>query len=75
MSRKTTKGRGVSELAELISAVLRHPDTPAALYNDLVDHLSGYAVDLTTSEHVAGWLEQQRRAESARERTPRKGKR
>lgn len=75
MTRKGTSSRGVRSLAELISAVLRHPDTPAALYNDLVDHLSGHAVDLTTPEHVAGWLEHQRRAAAAATRAPRKGKR
>ena len=69
-----TKRGGVRGLAELISAVLRHPDCPVPLYNKLVDQLCEYSADVTSPEHVAGWLEQQR-AEAAGARTPRRGKR
>ncbi|HEY9285906.1 MAG TPA: hypothetical protein VIP46_20825 [Pyrinomonadaceae bacterium] len=65
VGKRTTPGRGVRELAGLISAVLRHPDCPVSLYNDLLDHLCGYTADVTSPAHVAGWLEQQR-SEQAR---------
>ncbi len=80
MSRRDSRkgqaatGRGVRELAELISAVLRHPDCPVSLYNDLLDHLCSYTADVTSPAHVAGWLEQARREESASGRAARKGK-
>lgn len=79
MTRKATPARGVRSLAELISAVLRHPDTPASLYNSLVDQLSDYSFDVTAPDHVRGWLEQQRREglerAAGKEKARRAGKR
>ncbi len=40
------------DLAELISTVLRHPDTPKAIREDILQSMCQYSYDDTAPEHI-----------------------
>lgn len=63
MENNTKGNTEQTSLADLLSAVLRHPDLPTEIYNDITDSLCGLsddAIDLTAPEFIARVLSQPR---------------
>ncbi len=75
MAKTTTKGVQVKsattdstvDLAELISTVLRHPDTPASVYNGILHGMCQYSFDDTAPDHIRLVLEGHRAEKGGKE--------
>lgn len=66
--KDTTPKPPAGDLPALLAKVLHHPDTPADIYNRLVDYLTNFVtVDVTTPQFIAHAI----RADKKKARKPR----